>query len=283
MNKNLRRVSALLVSVALAWGTGCGGKPDMTSETKQPGPDPNTRPQPVTKDSVSKRPVAKTIAPGTKVSAEELAREFKTDSAAATATYTGKTILIEGKLKDIKVVGKDTQLILDGQQGEEGPHPMMTMKGYLKTSPFNHSRGQQLRVEGTYSGTTAGAVSFTDSSIRGADTDSTPKTSASSLLGDYKTDAVGDAKYKGKILRVENAEVESLPQDGTLITIPFGRIPTGKPLAKKIRVEYSPSYKPLFPQLKKGGLTTIYGRCEGASGSEIVIKDAWFLPYIPVP
>jgi hypothetical protein len=283
MNWRTRLAAALAVGAALALGTGCGPKPADTTETKQPGTEQVARPLPTKTAPDPKRPPGKELTPDTKVSAEELAREFETDWDAAAARYVGKTFTVEGKLKDNKVVGKDTHMILEDQPGEGGPHIACAMKGYLKTSPFNHSRGQQLRVEGRCVGAAAGAVSFTDCAITGIDPDPTPKMTTTDLIAAYRTDAAGDAKYKGKFIRVENAEVEKMPQDGTLLMVPFARIPGSKPPAKKLRVEYDPSYKPLFPQLKEGGLATVYGRCEGGGAGEIVIKDAWFLPYIPVP
>ena len=65
-------------------------------------------------------------------------------------------------------------------------------------------------------------------------------------------------------------------EDGAVILVPFGKIPGGKAPAKKIRVEYDPSYKALFPKLRVGALVRMHGRCEGVSGGEIVIADAWF-------
>lgn len=287
--------AALVVGAALVC-TACGRKPDDTSEPKQTRPtggsETPTRPDktntglkfttdkkvtPETKGSPGA--TDKKVTPETKVSAEELARAFKTDQQAAVKAYVGKTFLVTGKLKDVKVVGDGTHVVFEDQQGPGGPQMAYAMKGYLKLSPFNYSRGQGLTLQVRCVGTTAEVVSFADCAVTGYDPEPTPKLTASDLIAAYRTDADGDAKYKGKLLRVENAEVEKLPQDGTLIMVPFGRIPGSKPPAKKIRVEYDPSYKPLFKHLKEGGLNMVYGRCEGVSGGEIVIKDAWFLPY----
>jgi len=283
MNWRTQLAAALTVGAALAWSTGCTRKSTDTTETKQNSTEQVVVSSPKKKTPEPKRPPIKVLTPKTKVSAEELASEFKTDWDAAAANYVGKTFTVEGKLKDIKVVGKDTHMILEDRLGEGGPQLVYAMKGYLKTSPFNHSRGQQLRVEVRCVKAAEKTVSFADCAITGFDSDTTPKTTASNLIAAYRTDTAGDAMYKGKLIRVENAEVEKLPQDGTLLMVPFGRIPGSKPPAKKLRVEYDPSYKPLFPQLKEGGLSTLYGRCEGVNGGEIVIKDAWFLSYIPVP
>jgi hypothetical protein len=233
---------------------------------------------PAKKGPGPKPPPGKGLTPQTKVPAEELLRDFMRDPAAAATRYVGKTFTVEGKLKDIEVVGTDTRMILEGLPGEGNSRVSCLMKGYLKAEPFNHSRGLLMRVEGRCVGGVGGTISLTDCATTGVDRDTTPKLTASALIAAYRTDAAGDAMYKGKLIRVESGKIEKMPQDGTLIVGPFGRIPGSKPPARMIRVEYDPSYKPLFSKLKIDGVVWIYGRCEGVSGSEIVIKDAWFLP-----
>jgi hypothetical protein len=139
-----------------------------------------------------------------------------------------------------------------------------------------------MRVQGRCVGGVGGTVSLTDCAITWFEPDRLPRVSVANLIADYRTEAAGDAKYKGKLLYVESAEVETMPKEGTVIMLPFSRIP-GSKVSKKIRVEYDPSYKPLFPQLKEKGLAPFIGRCEGVSGGEIVFKDVWFSPYVPVP
>jgi predicted Zn finger-like uncharacterized protein len=218
------------------------------------------------------------LTPQTKVPAEELAREFKDGSKGAAEKYVGKTFTVEGKLKDIEVVGNDTRMILEAAQGDGASQVACAMKGYLKMSPFSQTRGQQMRVEGRCVGATGSVISFTDCAVTGFNPDPAARVTATSLIAAYRTDAAGDARYKGKLLWVESGEIEKMPEDGTLIVVPFARIPGSKAPARKIRVEYDPRYKPLFSKLKVGGLVYTSGLCEGVKDGEIVIKDAWFQP-----
>jgi hypothetical protein len=282
------RVVVLFAIAALV--AGCSSKPTETTEPQQP--NPNEKPNLTKKDLKEKQPPNKGVGPKTKdpaitpatlIPTGDLTSEFKTNRDEATTKYVGKTFTVQGKLKDIKVVGKDIQIVFEDSGSDGSPQIAATMKSYIKMAPFSYSRGVKLKVQGQCSGATAETISLTDCVFTGSDPDTTPQMSIRDLLAAYSTDAAGDVKYKGKLIRVDTAEVESSPQDGTLYLLPFSRIPGSKPPAKKIRVEYNASYKPLFPQLKPGVSNVVYGRCEGAVGNEIVIKDAWFMHLATLP
>ncbi len=213
------------------------------------------------------------LKPGTVIQAEELAREFKADPVAAGGKYATQTFSVNGKLSDIDVVAGETSVILEGVPGEGGVRISCAIRKVQNSFPFNFARGQRLTIEGRCVGGTAGSVSFNNCSITSSDKDPSVQVEATALVAAYRTDATGDATYKGKTVQVKNAVIESFMADGVMIATVFG-----KKGGKKIRVEYDPNYRAvtMTPPLRVGGSVTIRGVCEGVTGEEIVITDAWF-------
>ena len=213
----------------------------------------------------------------TKLTVEDLVREFKADPAAAAARYNDKVFLVSGNLSDIKVTagGQDVIVTLEGAGGAR---VACTMVSYSQYSPFNYDRGQQLEFEVRCFGLTGGVVTlkYCADKDKEAGKSLAEKASAQQLLAAYRTAAAGDAKYKGKWVEVDG-QVAKLMSDGTIFLAPQAAGSGSKPPDIKIRVDYDPSYQVLLTKskMKVGDRVRVKGVCKGIDGGEIAITDGW--------
>jgi len=92
---------------------------------------------------------------------------------------------------------------------------------------------------------------------------------ATELLKAYKDDdKKADEKYKGKWVRVKG-KVEETPLLG-----PVTLKADSKDVSGAVKITPYPALLKKFTDLKKGDEVTIGGRCEGKSGSDVLIDDA---------
>jgi hypothetical protein len=122
MWKQLGTLSFMLTAAALIAGCGGGSSKDKTSPDKQAEKESGKKPE----DS----------GPPITISAEQLAKEFKTDAAEADKKYKGRTLIVEGKMHGYydKEVFKESSLILWGYREKELEVPKLVQCFFTKDS-----------------------------------------------------------------------------------------------------------------------------------------------------
>lgn len=221
--------------------------------------------------------------PPISISATELAREFKTDKAAAEAKYKDKNLLVEGKLSEI-TYGFDGEVnaTLEGTPPDTGKLLGVTIRCVAGKADANKilglSRGQTVKFKGKGGTLFANLfVDVVDAKFESAGADPAPTVSATGLLLEHaKNPTAADEKYNEKAIVITGAVVDSKENDSTLIVVSGakGKVPT-----TKIKVSLPLDAKGQIANLKPGEkVKAIRGEYSSSDASTIYINRAYIAP-----
>lgn len=253
--------------------TSGGGKSVTPTSRKGLGPGGS----PTTRGGVPVQPAAVEI-----VSAEQLARAYKSDKAAADGRYKGKWVAIEGPLQDVRGHASDVVTVeVDGlpASGGEAAYPIdAKFAPDAGKKAFGVTHGQKVRIKGVCEGDLGGiAVRLTNcelSEVIGPD----PAVSvrASELAGAYAVDAAAaDGKYKGKQLVIDGVVQSVSDPSFEPATVVLG----GEKDDTKVRIEAKFSGQYLRDQaakLKKGDKVMLKAAWK-SSGAGVVVADCYYV------
>jgi hypothetical protein len=151
MGKQLRALGFMLLAAVLLAGCGDGSSRDKTSPDKESGKKPEDSGPPIT------------------ISAEELAKEFKTDAAATDKKYKGRALIVEGRMHAYydKEVFNESSLILWGYREKKLEVPKLIqcfftkdsqkkLETYKEKEKLQEKDRPKVRVKGTGAGSIDG-------------------------------------------------------------------------------------------------------------------------------
>ncbi len=219
--------------------------------------------------------------PPVEAKAEELAKAYKADRAAADAKYKDKTVVVEGKLGDLMFMpGGDVYAHLDGAPPEPGRGLGTIVRCAVAktdvTKALNVSRGQPVKLKGKCAGYSAPFIDLTDATVEWTGPDPAVRVTASALLAEHARDSVAtDQKYNEKPLTLTDAVVES--KDGEVAVLVVGTSKKGT--GSKIKVTLPFDARKQIANLKPGDrIKTVKGEYAGSSGNTLYVNRAWIVP-----
>jgi hypothetical protein len=215
--------------------------------------------------------------PPVEVTAEELAKAYKDDPAAADAKYKGRLVAVEGKLHDIMITG-DVMVLLAGLPPEPG-QPLGTKVRCLPTKAeerrvWNASRGQTIKLKGKCAGMSGPFIDVMDCKVERMGSDPAVQLRASALVLEHAKDADGtDRKYQDKAVTLTDALVES-KEAAALVVVSTSK--KGPPV--KIKATLPADYVKQLAGVKVGDRVTIKGEYSSSSDGTIYLNRCWVVP-----
>jgi hypothetical protein len=225
------------------------------------------------------------------VTAEALAREYETDSAAADRKYKGKWMLVEGPMEDVELSpsGYVTVTLKGFALEANKDRPGHIVRGdFLPTETgrlADLTPGQQIQFKGKCDGAFKGEeahdspfVEFLGCQLVVVGPDPSLPVTAAQLTGEYvRNEKAADAKYKDKYLVIEGTVVELQEKDGLLAILLEGH-DEKSPAPIRVAAGYSEHRRDQFAALKKGSKVNIKGACAGRLLGVVFIRSATLVP-----
>jgi hypothetical protein len=212
------------------------------------------------------------------LTSEQLAKDYETDSAAATKKYQGKWVEVEGPVAHVLVLPSgDVNIHLVGFKVDPNKFGGHSIRGIPPAQEREKLKGlipgQKVKLKGKVDGVTAGAyIELVPCAIVSIGPDPAIPVTADELTEAYAKDAkAADGKYKGKWLFVEGVVLELRPDETSVILAGAGK-KDGKAL--RVWASYPDNRKKHFAALKKGDTANIKGACGGEFLGSITLTFA---------
>jgi hypothetical protein len=204
------------------------------------------------------------------LTAEQLAREYETDRAAADGKYKDRCLVLEGPVEDFdlfpsgrvlaRVAGRDSSI-----RCEFVPQATARL--------IDLTRGQSLKFQGRCAGAAGNLVDLTECQLLEVGPDPAVAVSAVRLTRDYAGDEkAADAKYREKCLVVEGTVRERRECDKAALVVLEGF--DEKALFPLRVVAKAAERKEEFAGLKKGDRVKVRGECGGNFLGEVRVAGA---------
>jgi hypothetical protein len=219
----------------------------------------------------------------TEVSAEDLARAYKDNEAAADATYKGKWLLVKGKVKHMQPDGKKNTAGVELDGVKRGKFDLLVWcfgRPDETSKMLNLAVGQTATFEGKCLGTPAKTfVHLEHCRVKSTGPDPAIKTTAADLVREFADDEkAANEKYKDKEVLVSDAVVLAANRGNTLVR--FRAPPGGPPITLQANFLFDQNDK--IGKLKPGDKVKFRARAGllfGAAPNRYVsFYDAYFVP-----
>jgi hypothetical protein len=265
MNAVVERVySRLVLAAGLILAAGCGKGPGAE------GPP-----------AAAQAGTATTIA----LTSEQLAREYKTDRAAADGKYKDRWLVVEGPLEDAtlfpagRVLAHVAGLAADPKTKTTGLGVRCEFVPAAAARVTDLTRGQRLKCKGRCAGAAhRGFVELTECELLEVGPDPTLAVSAVQLTREYARDEkAADARYRGKFLLVEGI-VRELREKADAFSIVLEGFDETALSPVRVAVACPAERKEEFAHLKRGNKVKIKGECGGNFLGEVLVGSARLVP-----
>ncbi|MCI0700550.1 MAG: OB-fold putative lipoprotein, partial [Planctomycetia bacterium] len=206
------------------------------------------------------------------VTAEELAKAYQENEAAADVKYKDKWLLVEGKLQDVSFDDESATGRLEGVKGVQ-VRCFATLAESNKV--WNLSRGQTVTFKGkcTGGGTRLTFVRLEHCRVESFGQDPAIKIQATKWIAEFaKNSDAANLKYQDKEVTVTDAVFQSIEGDLANFTSPT----KGSPY--KIQVRFTGTPKSKLAELNPGDRVRFKARCGGLFDKTIANYDGYLVP-----
>jgi hypothetical protein len=220
------------------------------------------------------------------VSAEQLAKDYHADQAAADKKYKDKTLEVEGVVTSLVNYDLGGAMVLlkgihDGVDEKLVVVPTACFFGKANSGKASTvSKGQKITVRGLCQGKHAEGPGVWNCEVLRTGEDPAIHVQAKQLSREYIEDEKkANAQYAEKFLVVEGVirEAQIREFDGS-ITFEGADEKAAPAMRVTVRVGGSFADRPLLNSLKKGQTRTIRGKCSGSVNGEVVFHNPFIAP-----